>query len=264
VSPDALLATNTSSLAVEDIAASLPGPERFLGLHFFNPVAKMPLVEIVRADGTSEESVRRAAALVLRISKTPVVVRDVAGFLVNRVLGPYLDEALRLFDAGFDAARLDRAFEDFGMPMGPLRLLDEVGFDVATHAAASLHAAYGERMQPSAALAPFVKEGRLGKKTGKGFYVHPSSGAGKAAVSTDLARYQSGTSARSLANDEALERCLFALVNESARCLEEDVIAGPAELDLAMVLGTGSRRSAEDRCGTPTTTGSRASPADCA
>ncbi len=239
VSPQALLATNTSSLAVESIAAGLPHPERFLGLHFFNPVAKMPLVEIVRAKGTSETSVRRAAALVLRISKTPVVVRDVAGFLVNRVLGPYLDEALRLFDAGFDAARLDRAFEEFGMPMGPLRLLDEVGFDVATHAAVSLHEAYGERMQPSTALAPLVKEGRLGKKTGRGFYVHPSRGDGKASPSGDLGRYQTGASARSLASEEGLERCLFALVNEAARCLEEDVVAGPAELDLAMVLGTG-------------------------
>ncbi len=239
VGPDALLATNTSSLSVDAIAAEIPRPERFLGLHFFNPVAKMPLVEIVRGARTAEANVRRVAALALRLGKTPVIVRDVAGFLVNRLLGPYLDEALRSFEGGFDAARLERVFEDFGMPMGPLRLLDEVGFDVATHAARSLFTAYGERMQPTIVLDAFVKEGRLGKKSGQGFYQHPARESGKPSLSPDLARFQTGTHAKSLTGDDVLERCLFAMVNEAARALEEAVVAGPVELDLATVFGTG-------------------------
>jgi 3-hydroxyacyl-CoA dehydrogenase/enoyl-CoA hydratase/3-hydroxybutyryl-CoA epimerase len=239
VSPDALLATNTSSLSVDAIGAEIPHPERFLGLHFFNPVAKMPLVEIVRGTRTADANVRRAAALALRLGKTPVIVRDVAGFLVNRILGPYLDEALRSFEAGFDAARLERAFEDFGMPMGPLRLLDEVGFDVATHAARSLFSAYGERMRPTIVLDAFVKEGRLGKKSGQGFYHHSRSEKEKPTLSLDLARFQTGSYARSFAAEEVLERCLFAMLNEAARCLEEEVVAGPIELDLATVFGTG-------------------------
>lgn len=240
---DAVLATNTSSLSVDAIAATLPHPERVLGLHFFNPVRRMPLVEIVRGKATSDEVVRRTAALALRLGKTPVVVRDVAGFLVNRVLGPYLDEALRLFAGGLEPERLDRALEDFGMPMGPLRLLDEVGFDIASHAAASLFEAYGERMRPSTALDGMVDEQRFGKKTGRGFYQHTGRSGGKTkkgpTLAPDLDRFRSQTALAGLPEEEIVERCLLPMVNEAARCLEEEVVAGPAELDLATVFGTG-------------------------
>jgi 3-hydroxyacyl-CoA dehydrogenase/enoyl-CoA hydratase/3-hydroxybutyryl-CoA epimerase len=147
---DSILATNTSSLSVAAIAEGLPGPERFVGLHFFNPVRKMPLVEIVRGPKTSDETVARCAALALELGKTPVVVRDVAGFLVNRLLGPYLDECVRLFEGGVEPARLEALLEGFGLPLGPLALLDEVGLDIASHAATALHAAYGARMTPGA------------------------------------------------------------------------------------------------------------------
>ena len=127
VSPDCILATNTSSLSVTEIAAGVPHPERVVGMHFFNPVKKMPLVEIVLGEQTSREVALSTAALAVRLGKTPVLVKDVAGFLVNRLLGPYLDEAVRLFAAGVAPRRIDDLMLDFGMPMGPLRLLDEVG-----------------------------------------------------------------------------------------------------------------------------------------
>ncbi|MFT5153464.1 MAG: 3-hydroxyacyl-CoA dehydrogenase/enoyl-CoA hydratase/3-hydroxybutyryl-CoA epimerase, partial [Planctomycetota bacterium] len=159
VADDCILATNTSSLSVTEIARGLDHPERVLGMHFFNPVAKMPLVEIIPHEGiegegsaTDPAAVARVAALALRCGKTPVVVRDVAGFLVNRILGPYLDEALRLAASGVNVARIDRLLLKFGMPMGPFRLLDEVGFDIAAHAAQSLHKAYGARMTPTDVL----------------------------------------------------------------------------------------------------------------
>jgi 3-hydroxyacyl-CoA dehydrogenase/enoyl-CoA hydratase/3-hydroxybutyryl-CoA epimerase len=237
--PDAILATNTSSLSVGAIAEGLPHPERVCGMHFFNPVRQMPLVEVVRGERTSEQVVTTVAALALRLGKTPVVVADVAGFLVNRILGPYLDEALRLFEGGADVARVDRALCAFGMPMGPFALLDEVGFDIAQHAAASLHAAYGERMAPSRGLDGLVGPQRLGRKTGLGFYRHAEDRRRKPVVADDLAAHQRGTFARPLGDDEIVDRLVLAMANEAARCLDEGVVAGPRELDLATVLGTG-------------------------
>lgn len=235
---DALICTNTSSLSVAEIAAPLPHPERVVGLHFFNPVRKMPLVEIVRGPATSDVSVARAAALTVRLGKTPVVVADVAGFLVNRLLGPYLDEAVRLFVGGADCARLDRALLDFGMPMGPLRLIDEVGLDIGMHVAASLHGAYGERMTPTDGIAALAGDERLGAKTGKGFYDHPR-GKGRPTPCDDLARWQTGEFARGLPADELVDRCVLAMLNEAARCLEEGVVSDAAALDLATVFGMG-------------------------
>jgi len=235
-SDETLLCTNTSSLSVAELAQEVPRPERFVGLHFFNPVRLMPLVEVIPHEGTSQSSVTRACALALALGKTPVVVKDVAGFLVNRVLGPYLDEALRLFQGGVSAGRLDHLLEHKGMPMGPLRLLDEVGFDVAAHAAESLHTAYGDRMTPSTCVKTLINEGRLGKKSGRGFYEH----AGKAPqLATDLGRLKASMDLDSLYDHAVVERCLYALVNESARCLGEGVVGSAAELDLAVVMGTG-------------------------
>src|SRR6185503_18253067 len=165
---EAILATNTSSLSVDAIAEGLPNPARVVGMHFFNPPRKMPLVEIVRGARTSEEVVRRTARLALDLGKTPVITRDVAGFLVNRVLGPYLDEALRLVGAGVDPNAIDAALVGFGMPMGPCELVDEVGLDIASHAGASLEQAYGERMRATQILKPLLEAKEFGKKTGKG------------------------------------------------------------------------------------------------
>ncbi len=233
----AILATNTSSLSVTAIAAELPDPGRVIGMHFFNPVRQMPLVEIVPGEKTRPEVVRSTVALALALGKTPVIVKDVAGFLVNRLLGPFLDEALRLFQGGVAPARLEDLLLDFGMPMGPLRLLDEVGFDIAGHAARSLHEAYGERMRPTEVLLPWIESGRQGRKSGKGFY--DWSNPSKPDLARDLAKLQTSQALSHLSNEDIVNRCILSLINEGARCLEEGVVAGPAELDLATVFGMG-------------------------
>ena len=240
---DTILATNTSSLSVDDIAAPLPNPERVVGMHFFNPVRKMPLVEIVRGSKTSDEVVRETAALALRMGKTPVVVKDVAGFLVNRLLGPYLDEAIRLYTAGVSPERLDKLAEQFGMPMGPIRLLDEVGLDIAGHAALSLHAAYGDRMAPCTAIRPLLEAGHLGKKTGSGFYEH--SGGKSAATAPQpnpklsALAPQTSTEGAELADSVIVDHLTFAMLAEGLRALGEGVTQTPDELDLATVFGMG-------------------------
>jgi 3-hydroxyacyl-CoA dehydrogenase/enoyl-CoA hydratase/3-hydroxybutyryl-CoA epimerase len=241
VAPDAILATNTSSLSVTAIAKELPHPERVVGMHFFNPVKAMPLVEVVRGEKTSDETITRTCALALALGKTPVVTRDVPGFLVNRILGPYLDEAVRLFVAGADVERVDRLMVDFGMPMGPFVLLDEVGFDIAQHAAESLHAGYGDRMAPCPGLSGMSDETRLGRKTGRGFYIHPNGGdkKGKRALAPDLFSFQSESWAQAIDDGEITDRLVYAMIGEAARCLEEQVVENESTLDLASVFGTG-------------------------
>jgi 3-hydroxyacyl-CoA dehydrogenase/enoyl-CoA hydratase/carnithine racemase len=238
VAADCLLATNTSSLSVGGLQAGLAHPGRVVGLHFFNPVERMPLVEVVRGARTDESSIARAAALALRLEKTPVVVADVPGFLVNRVLGPYLDEALALAAAGVSARRIDAALRAFGMPMGPLELLDEVGFDVAAHAARTLVSAYGTRMGPGDRLDAAVAAGALGRKSGRGFYAH---GSGKARLRAEADSLVPASEARATASDpEAIaNRLVLATLAEAFRCLEERVVGSEDELDLAFVLGTG-------------------------
>lgn len=241
--PGAILATNTSSLSVDAIAEGVPDPERVVGMHFFNPVRKMPLVEIIRGEKTTDEVVARTARLALDLGKTPVVCKDVAGFLVNRLLGPYLDEAVRCLEEGADPKALDEALLDFGMPMGPCELLDEVGLDIAAHAAASLEAAYGARMVGSTHLAPLTERGDLGKKTGAGIYLWKPGKKGRlenAGVNPAGPRGSAGgSSPASWDAEEAVDRTVLAMLNEAARALEEEVVAGPRELDLATVFGMG-------------------------
>jgi len=239
MAPGGILATNTSSLSVDAIAAGLPDPERVIGMHFFNPVRKMPLVEIVRGARTSDETVARVAQLAVRLGKTPVVTKDCAGFLVNRVLGPYLDEAIRLVAAGYDPIAIDQALVAFGMPMGPCELLDEVGLDIAQHAGASLEAAYGERMKASRWLAPLVEGKQLGKKTGAGIYAWSRGAKGRPVREGLNPRLPTRGSAQAPAPEKIAERLVLAMVDEAARSLEEGVVAGPRELDLATVFGMG-------------------------
>ncbi len=238
----AILATNTSSLSVDAIAAGLPHPERCAGLHFFNPVKRMPLVEIVRGKQTDARTIATCAAFALALGKTPVVVADQAGFVVNRLLGPYLDEALRLFAGGVDPAKIDHALREFGMPMGPLELLDEVGFDIAQHAAKSLHAAYGERMSPTTVLDALIAQKRLGKKSGQGFYVHTDDKKKqKPRLASDLARFVPADAPRvgPLEEKAIAERTVLAMVAEAARALEDKAVGSARELDLATVFGMG-------------------------
>jgi len=241
VPEDAILATNTSSLSVDAMAAAVPNPERFVGIHFFNPVRKMPLVEIVRGEHTSDEVVAAASKLALDMGKTPVVCKDVAGFLVNRLLGPYLDEAVRLFEEGADPLVVDQLALDFGMPMGPFELLDEVGLDIAGHAALSLEEAYGERMTASRTLQPLVEAGELGKKTEFGIHAWARGKQRGKLVREALNARLAALSRPSVqpGEDEVRDRLILAMVNEAARALEEGVVTSATELDLASIFGMG-------------------------
>jgi 3-hydroxyacyl-CoA dehydrogenase/enoyl-CoA hydratase/3-hydroxybutyryl-CoA epimerase len=235
--PDALLATNTSSLSVNALADGLRHPERFVGFHFFNPVDRMPLVEVVRGARTGDAALVTAVALARRLGKTPVVVRDSPGFVVNRVLMPYLREAMHLLEDGYPVTDVDTAMRRFGMPMGPFEVLDEVGLDVAQKVAGVLSAAFPGRMQPAPVLDKLVAAGRLGRKSGVGFY-HHTGGARRPEPGlrslTGLSRERRATSPEPLA-----ERMVLAMVNESARCVEEGIVAGADAVDLAMILGAG-------------------------
>ncbi len=233
VSKDAILATNTSALSITELAAATRHPERVVGIHFFNPVHKMQLVEVVTGDATAPEVAQRAVQFVQRIGKLPVVVRDRPGFLVNRILLPYLVEAGDLFAAGADPLAIDEVMLDFGMPMGPLRLADEVGIDIAADVAATLAAAFPKRMHAPAILGKMIGANLLGRKCGAGFYRHVRGD--EPVVNPDaIALRPSGATPERLG-----ERLALLMVNEAAACLGESVAASAGDVDLAMVMGTG-------------------------
>lgn len=240
VSPECVLATNTSSLSVDAMAEALEAPERFCGLHFFNPVHRMPLVEVVRGARTSDETVATVYALALALDKVPVVVGDGPGFLVNRILGPYLNEAGFLLGDGATVQEIDAGARAFGMPMGPLRLMDEVGLDVSAHAGASFHEALGDRLAPAPALVALAGSGRLGRKNGRGFYRYEKGkerGVDET-IYTDLGSAVPGT--RGGVDQQRIRRRLVGqMINEAARLLEEGVATRAADVDLAMIMGTG-------------------------
>ncbi|MBL9183364.1 MAG: enoyl-CoA hydratase/isomerase family protein [Verrucomicrobiaceae bacterium] len=228
VSSDTILATNTSALSVAELAQTVPHPERVIGLHFFNPVHRMPLVEIITLPETSPDVLATAITFVQKIGKTPIVVKDSPGFLVNRILVPYLMEAVRLHTSGIPVKDIDEAMLEFGMPMGPMRLLDEIGLDVASHVAKTLAEAFPDRFPKSDVLDKMVAEGHLGKKSGRGFY-----------------RYENGreiafTAAPPMPQHESIQTRLALLISQEAmKCLKEGIAGSADDIDLAMVLGTG-------------------------
>ena len=240
VRPDCIISSNTSSLSIDEMSEGLKRPENLAGMHFFNPVHRMPLVEVIRGSRSSDRAVATVYALALRLGKVPVVTTDGPGFLVNRVLGPYMNEAGHLLADGASIEDVDRAATEFGMPMGPLRLIDEVGIDVSTHAGASLYEALGDRLEPSAPLAALADTGRLGKKGGLGFYRYEKDKE----VGVDETIYAVLKSAvpsqrRALDQNEIRGRLVLAMINEAARALDEGVVAKAADVDLAMIMGTG-------------------------
>ncbi|MGH7541118.1 MAG: 3-hydroxyacyl-CoA dehydrogenase NAD-binding domain-containing protein, partial [Gemmatimonadota bacterium] len=236
--PEAVFATNTSSLSVGELAKAAKRPQRVVGLHFFNPVHKMPLVEVVRGASSSDEALATAFGVALDLGKTPVLVADRPGFLVNRLLAPYLNEAGYLLEEGAGVERIDRAMLQFGMPMGPCRLLDEVGFDVAEHVAREMERAFGERMRPSPVVGLLREDGRLGKKNGRGFYTY--SNGRSHGVDREVERKLAGRAERVAVDaDEIRRRCLYLLVNEALYALDENVVQKSGAVDLAMVMGTG-------------------------
>ena len=220
--PDAVLATNTSSLKLEDLDTVLANPARLVGIHFFNPVAKMPLVEVVSAESGDPEMAKRAAAFVKQIDRLPLPVRSAPGFLVNAVLGPYMLEAMRAVDEGLTPEVVDEAMLAFGMPMGPIELVDMVGLDVAMAAGKGLA---GEGARPPRCLVERFNEGHLGKKTGKGFYDHTSGKPAKGPV---------GTIPAGLA-----ERLLAPLLQKTQQLVDEGIVADADLADAGVIFGTG-------------------------
>ena len=235
-SPRTVLATNTSSLTIGAMSTALSDPSRLVGLHFFNPVHRMPLVEVVRGPESSEVAVATAAAFATSMGKVPVVVADSPGFFVNRVLAPYLNEALLLLEEGSTIRQIDSALEQFGMPMGPLRLLDEIGLDVAAKVAAQLESVL-DAAAPRAEAAALVHEtGRRGHKGGAGFYRYAEGGQPQPdpGVEKLVQRDNNAETAETI-----VDRCILTLLIESARALEEEVVASPHAADLALVFGIG-------------------------
>ncbi|MEX0907115.1 MAG: 3-hydroxyacyl-CoA dehydrogenase NAD-binding domain-containing protein, partial [Gemmatimonadota bacterium] len=240
VGPDCVLTTNTSSLSITEMQAALERPALFAGMHFFNPVHRMPLVEVIRGAQTSDACVAAVVAVTKRLDKTPVVVNDGPGFLVNRILAPYLNEAGWLLADGASIEQVDRVLRRFGMPMGALRLLDEVGLDVARHAGAVMAEAFGERLRPPPTMTALEQTKLLGRKGGRGFYVY-EDGREKGvneAIYTDLAPALPQKRIE-LPEQEILDRALLAMVNEAARVLEDGIVATAEEVDLGMITGTG-------------------------
>jgi 3-hydroxyacyl-CoA dehydrogenase / enoyl-CoA hydratase / 3-hydroxybutyryl-CoA epimerase len=253
--PKTIIATNTSALPVSELADLTVSPEHVIGLHFFNPVSRMKLVEVVIAKQTSDDTRERMLAFARQIGKLPVVVRDNPGFLVNRVLFPYLLDAAELFESGLDAAKMDNAIVKWGMPMGPLRLVDEIGVDIAVDIANTLEKAYGRRDHVSTVLLWLRDRQMLGRKTGSGFYKYD----GKVQSPNDsLAQWRRALHGEPeggegpnippdshrdprlrLSEDEFTHRLIFLMVNEAARCVEENVVEAPEDADYGMILGTG-------------------------
>lgn len=239
--PDTILATNTSALPIGELAAdpNITHPERILGLHFFNPVHRMKLVEVVVAEQTAPEVVESALAFVKGIGKMPVIVKDSPGFLVNRILMPYLIMAGRLYGRGVSPTKMDEALLDFGMPMGPLRLLDEVGLDVALHVAKTMEAAFGGRLRTPNILRLLVEAGHLGRKSGSGFFIYGDSKASKPEVSEFALSRRSLSHRVDVSSETVRDLLTLVMVDEAARCLEEEVAASPKDVDFAMIMGTG-------------------------
>jgi 3-hydroxyacyl-CoA dehydrogenase/enoyl-CoA hydratase/3-hydroxybutyryl-CoA epimerase len=241
---NAILASNTSSLSITEMAQDLKRPENMIGMHFFNPVNRMPLVEIIPGKKTSQQTIATTVKLAKQLGKTPIVVGDCAGFLVNRILIPMLNEAALILQEGATVIEIDKCIEQFGLPMGPFVLADEVGIDIGFHVATTLETAYGERMKVAGIFQHiFIGEKLLGKKSGAGFYKHVEKSALRYNNNIDsiltFYRADNNISVQQFNSEQIIDRCILIMVNEAARCLEEGIINSPAYLDMAMLMGTG-------------------------
>jgi len=238
--PDtAILATNTSSLSVTQMASVVPHPGRVVGIHFFNPPEKMPLIEVIRGKETTDATVATACKLAVRLGKFPVVTGDSPGFLVNRCLAPYVNEAARLLLEGTPPEAIDTAMLDFGMPMGPCRLLDEIGFDVAAKVSDVMQAGFPDRMVPCELFAAMAAGKALSSKTGGGIYGKDGTGDGPGRAVIASLQQQRGTPPRTASRSELIHRLIYPLVDEAFRCLDDGVVAGEEDLDLGLVMGIG-------------------------
>jgi len=236
IKEDTIVVSNTSSLRIDDMASAFKYPQRFAGMHFFNPVHMMPLVEVIRGKNTSDETVASTFQLAKKLGKTPVVVGDGPGFLVNRLLLPYMVEAVSLLEQGQTPGDIDKTMEKFGMPMGPIELFDEVGIDVALKVAKILAVTMGDRMAESNMLDNLASDNRIGKKCGIGFYKYE----GKKKISdTSIQSYIDVKERKQFNQEDLINRMVYPMINEAARCIEEKMVARPQDVDLGMIFGTG-------------------------
>ncbi|MDO6426544.1 fatty acid oxidation complex subunit alpha FadJ [Thalassotalea sp. 1_MG-2023] len=231
-----IFASNTSSLPIGQIAAKATRAENVIGLHYFSPVDKMPLAEIIPHEGTSEQVISTTVALAKKQGKTPIVVKDKAGFYVNRILAPYMNEAAILLLAGEPIDKLDRALVNAGFPVGPMQLLDEVGIDVGAKIGPILQAELGERFAPPEAFDKLIDDGRLGKKAKKGFYRYDVK---KKEVDQSVYQLLNISPQGKLASEEIANRCLFMMLNEAAECLAEGIIRNARDGDIGTIFGIG-------------------------
>jgi 3-hydroxyacyl-CoA dehydrogenase/enoyl-CoA hydratase/3-hydroxybutyryl-CoA epimerase len=237
IDPHAIYASNTSTIPITQIADIAQHPDRVLGMHFFSPVHKMPLLEVIVTSMTSPEATVTAVAYGKKLGKTVIVVNDGPGFYTTRTLSAYMNEAGRLLDEGASIDAIDKALVDFGFPVGPINLLDEVGIDVGGKVGTVLAEAFGARMAPSEAMRKVVDAGRTGRKGGKGFYTYDETGK-KGAV--DQGVYEViGGDRRDIAAEEIVERCVLAMVNEASLCLQEGILRSPRDGDIGAVFGIG-------------------------
>ena len=246
VKDDCILASNTSTISITFLAEALERPENFVGMHFFNPVSRMPLVEVIRGEKSSEEAISTTVALATKMGKVPVVVNDCPGFLVNRVLFPYFGAFDLLLKQGADFAHVDKVMEKFGWPMGPAYLIDVVGLDTGVHGAEVMAEGFPDRMKPDykGAIELLYENKRLGQKNGVGFYKYETDKRGKPKKVADEATYEllkaTTDSDKQTFEDQAIiDRTMLAFCNETVRCLEDNIVSTPSEADMAMIMGVG-------------------------
>ena len=239
LSPNCVFASNTSTIPIARIAEGARRPERVIGMHFFSPVHKMPLVEVITTSRTAPDVVATTVAFGRKLGKTVIVVHDSPGFYVNRILAPYITEAGRMLDEGVAVDAIDAALLAFGFPVGPITLLDEVGLDIASKSGVIMTAAFGDRLQPSPALARVLADGRIGRKAKRGFYRYDDAGKKGDVDESIYALLGSGARRTELAAEEIQRRCVLGMVNEAVRCVEEGIVRVPRDADIGAVFGIG-------------------------
>ena len=237
--PNAIFASNTSTIPIREIASVSAHPDRVIGMHFFSPVHKMPLLEVIVTPETSANTTATAVQYGRQLGKTVIVVRDGPGFYVNRILGPYLNEAGNLLDDGAGIDALDAALTSFGFPVGPITLLDEVGLDIAHKSGPIMANAFGARMQPSRALHRVIESGRLGRKSKRGFYRYDDGGKRKGVDDGVYALTAAGAARRTFDVVELQRRTVLPMLNEAVRCLDDGIIRSPRDGDIGAVFGLG-------------------------
>ncbi len=237
--PDAIFATNTSSIPIGLIAEGAAHPERVVGMHFFSPVHRMPLLEVIRGRSTGSEAVATVVALGKKIGKTVIVVNDGPGFYTSRILGPYMNEAAFVFNDGAAVDDIDRALVDFGFPVGPMQLMDEVGIDVGSKVAHIMFESFGPRFAPPPGFEKMVENGRLGRKAKKGFYLYGTESKTKEVDRTVYDLTPQGQKRSSPKPEEIAERCVLQMVNEAAHCLGEGILRSARDGDVGAIFGLG-------------------------